>query len=35
LFVRDADHAVAFYRTAFGAAELLRNSLPDGRVLLG
>jgi uncharacterized glyoxalase superfamily protein PhnB len=33
LFVRDADGAVAFYRTAFGAAELLRNSLPDGRVL--
>jgi PhnB protein len=24
---------VAFYRTAFGAAELLRNRLPDGRVL--
>jgi catechol 2,3-dioxygenase-like lactoylglutathione lyase family enzyme len=33
LFVRDADGAVAFYRTAFGAAELLRTSLPDGRVL--
>ena len=33
LFVRDTDGAVAFYRTAFGAAELLRNSLPDGRVL--
>ena len=33
LFVRDADAAVEFYRTAFGAAELLRNSLPDGRVL--
>jgi uncharacterized glyoxalase superfamily protein PhnB len=33
LFVRDADAAVAFYRTAFGAAELLRNCLPDGRVL--
>ena len=33
LFVRDADAAVAFYRTAFGATELLRNSLPDGRVL--
>jgi PhnB protein len=33
LFVRDTDAAVAFYRTAFGAAELLRNSLPDGRVL--
>jgi PhnB protein len=34
LFVRDADAAVAFYRTAFGAAELLRTRLPDGRVLL-
>jgi PhnB protein len=33
LFVRDTDAAVAFYRTAFGTAELLRNSLPDGRVL--
>jgi PhnB protein len=33
LFVRDTDAAVAFYRTAFGAAELLRNSLPDGRVM--
>jgi uncharacterized glyoxalase superfamily protein PhnB len=33
LFVRDTDATVAFYRTAFGAAELLRNSLPDGRVL--
>jgi PhnB protein len=33
LFVRDADGAVAFYRSAFGAAELLRNRLPDGRVL--
>jgi PhnB protein len=33
LFVRDADAAVAFYRRAFGAAELLRNRLPDGRVL--
>jgi PhnB protein len=33
LFVRDTDAAVAFYRAAFGAAELLRNSLPDGRVL--
>jgi PhnB protein len=34
LFVRDTDGAIAFYRTAFGAAELLRNRLPDGRVLL-
>ena len=33
LFVRDADGAVAFYRRAFGAAELLRTRLPDGRVL--
>jgi uncharacterized glyoxalase superfamily protein PhnB len=33
LFVRDADGAVTFYRSAFGAAELLRNRLPDGRVL--
>jgi uncharacterized glyoxalase superfamily protein PhnB len=33
LFVRDADAAVAFYRTAFGAAELFRTTLPDGRVL--
>jgi len=33
LFVRVADGAVAFYRTAFGAAELFRNRLPDGRVL--
>jgi uncharacterized glyoxalase superfamily protein PhnB len=28
LFVRDADGAVAFYRRAFGAAELLRTRLP-------
>jgi PhnB protein len=33
LFVRDTDAAVSFYRTTFGAAELLRTSLPDGRVL--
>jgi PhnB protein len=33
LFVRDTDAAVSFYRAAFGAAELLRNTLPDGRVL--
>jgi uncharacterized glyoxalase superfamily protein PhnB len=33
LFVRDADGAVAFYRSALGAAELLRTRLPDGRVL--
>jgi PhnB protein len=33
LFVRDTDAAVTFYRTAFDAAELFRNRLPDGRVL--
>jgi PhnB protein len=33
LFVRDADAAAAFYRRAFGAAELLRTTLPEGRVL--
>jgi PhnB protein len=33
IFVRDADAAVAFYREAFGAAELIRHRLPDGRVL--
>src|SRR5437762_3110104 len=33
LFVRDADAAVRFYAAAFGAAELLRTTLPDGRVL--
>jgi PhnB protein len=33
LFVRDTDAAVTFYRRAFGAAELLRNRLPDGRVM--
>jgi PhnB protein len=33
LFVRNADQAVAFYVTAFGAVELFRNALPDGRVL--
>ena len=33
VFVRDADGAVAFYRAAFGAAELFRTRLPDGRVL--
>jgi PhnB protein len=33
LFVRDTDAAVTFYRRAFGAAELFRNRLPDGRVL--
>ncbi len=33
IFVPDADAAVAFYREAFGAAELIRHHLPDGRVL--
>jgi PhnB protein len=32
LTVTDTDAAVAFYRAAFGADELLRNSGPDGRV---
>jgi PhnB protein len=34
LFVRGAEAAGAFYRQAFGAAELLRNTLPDGTILL-
>lgn len=33
IFVPDADAAVAFYREAFGATELIRHRLPDGRVL--
>jgi uncharacterized glyoxalase superfamily protein PhnB len=33
IFVADADAAVAFYIEAFGAAELIRHRLPDGRVL--
>src|SRR2546428_4138296 len=33
LFVRGADVAVRFYATAFGATEVFRNALPDGRVL--
>ena len=33
IFVTDADAAVAFYSEAFGAAELIRHRLPDGRVL--
>ena len=33
IFVSDADAAVAFYSEAFGAAELIRHRLPDGRVL--
>jgi PhnB protein len=34
IFVSDADAAVAFYREAFGAVELIRHRLPDGRVLI-
>jgi PhnB protein len=33
LFVRNTDEAVRFYVRAFGAAELFRNTLPDGRVM--
>jgi PhnB protein len=33
IFVPDANAAVAFYSQAFGAAELIRHRLPDGRVL--
>jgi uncharacterized glyoxalase superfamily protein PhnB len=33
IFVTDADAAVRFYSEAFGAAELVRQRLPDGRVL--
>ena len=33
LFVRDTEAAIRFYREAFGAEELVRNRLPDGRVL--
>lgn len=33
LFVRNTDEAVRFYVRAFGAAELFRNALPDGRVM--
>jgi PhnB protein len=33
LFVRDPDGAVRFYREVFGASEIMRNRLPDGRLL--
>jgi PhnB protein len=33
LFVLDADEATRFYGAAFGAVELIRNTLPDGRVI--
>jgi uncharacterized glyoxalase superfamily protein PhnB len=34
VFVRDAEAAAQFYAQAFGATELIRNTLPDGRLLL-
>jgi uncharacterized glyoxalase superfamily protein PhnB len=33
IFVTDPDAAVAFYRDAFGATELIRQTMPDGTVL--
>ena len=33
IFVRGAEAAVAFYRQAFAAEELTRQTLPDGRAL--
>lgn len=33
IFVADAGAAVAFYRDAFGAAELFRQTMPNGTVL--
>jgi PhnB protein len=33
IFVSDADAAVAYYCEVFGAVELVRHRLPDGRVL--
>jgi len=33
LTVRGAEKALEFYRTAFGAKELLRNTTPDGKIL--
>ena len=33
LTVGDAEAAVAFYRRAFGAEELYRNTYPDGRIV--
>lgn len=33
VFVRDPDRAIRFYQEGFGAAELFRTTLPDGRVL--
>lgn len=33
IFVTDADAAVEFYTSAFGAVELVRNTMPDGTVI--
>jgi PhnB protein len=33
LVVDDAERAISFYRTAFGADELVRNHAPDGRIM--
>lgn len=33
LVVDEAERAVRFYRTAFGADELVRNHAPDGRIM--
>ena len=33
IFVADPDAAVTFYQEVFGAHELFRNRLPDGRIL--
>ncbi|WP_157250330.1 VOC family protein [Nonomuraea typhae] len=33
LFVIDAERAIAFYREAFGAVEVFRNTLPNGVIL--
>jgi len=33
LFVRDTERAVSFYREAFGAVEVFRNTASDGTVL--
>ena len=33
LVVDNAERAISFYRTAFGADELVRNPAPDGRIM--
>jgi PhnB protein len=33
IFVTDAEAAVAFYQDVFGAAELFRQTMPDGTIL--